>query len=126
MSEDSPCVLEVIEDSEGRHRIQWYFPEEDDWGALLGEDREVVSEEKLATSSGGDWDHFAVLHALQVGATHDGQDRDGFFWTSEKAAKAACKAAKTFVRAKRGEKPWPGWAIQAKAAGWSPPDGWVP
>jgi len=26
----------------------------------------------------------------------------------------------------KSNKPWPQWAVQAKAAGWTPPKGWKP
>ena len=43
-----------------------------------------------------------------------------------KGARAVLAKAKARLASWKSKKPWPKWAIQAKAAGWKMPKGWAP
>lgn len=103
---------------ENRHlyRICWYFPDDDEEGAVLGDylhggTYTPDSEHKIATE--------AVKATAKL-------DFDGLFWESKAKAQAALAAAKAAIKAAQSSKPWPDWAVKAAAAGWKAPKGWQP
>lgn len=113
----------VIDDHDRTgYRIKWFLEEEADLGAVLGET--LYTSTALAKAKTDDWDHIAAT--IAVGATEGVEhDRDGYYWESRKHAQAALRAAKAVLKDK-SRKPWPEWAVKAKAAGWKAPKGWAP
>jgi hypothetical protein len=116
-------TLMVTNEKQGEYRITWYIEEDQDLGGSLG-DGQTYTQRDLEAASPCDWEH---IKATMTASSTDGVERDmyGFFWTSRKAANAALRAVKAAINDKTN-KPWPDWAIKAKAAGWDPPKGWTP
>ena len=104
--------------------LGWYIPDENDFGAHVGEDAREV-EKVLATKeppeSRADFDNWVVIVAVHKLA--DGVGAHGFYFESMKRAKEALAAANLALLSKNV---WPDWALKAKAAGWTPPKNWVP
>lgn len=113
----------VIVDSDYVYRIQWSFDDDDDYGATLGERR--YNDSDAQTCKPEDWEHVVatIVAGRSSGVRRDGSA--GYSWDSRSEASAALKAIKIALKAKAG-KPWPSWALTAKAEGWSPPKGWTP
>ena len=112
--------LVLDEDRHGLFRIFWYFPDEGDTGACLGDyllspsaSRQDDTEHRIATES---------AKALNTGEL----DSDGLYWYTRSAASKALAAAKAALTIHRSARPWPEWAKQALAAGWKAPKGWKP
>jgi hypothetical protein len=108
-------------------RLLWWIEEEGDVGGVLGEIEELV----LAKTAPEDLSDYEVWVATQAVMGSKGRDRDsdGFFWPNEKLARGARKLADDALAKHRADpkaKPWPAWALQAQAAGWTPPKGWTP
>lgn len=134
MTEKDQDRLEVVEDLQGYYRIQWWLPEEEDYGATVGENGKAPTKSQ---STDIEWyTAEAVCFRLHKAITDDGSDTfgldsRGFWWsTKPKAAKVLTQIlAETKVALSKGgcaESTWPEWAITAKAAGWKPPKGWKP
>ena len=102
-------------------RIAWFFDEEGDYGAILGE--EVYTAADLLKSKVEGREH--ILATVTASLT-DGVERDerGYSWTSIKKARCALKAIKAALKHDVG--PWPEWAVKAQAEGWKAPKGWKP
>lgn len=103
--------------------LAWYFPEEGDIGATLGESE--YTEEQLARAKPNDWEH---VKATITASRTDGVERcgsDGYRWQSKTKAQAALRAINAAIK-DRASKPWPDWAVKAKAAGWKAPENWKP
>lgn len=113
----------VVDSDRDGYIIGWYFPAEGELGALLG-DEDVTAEQVAAAK---DPEHWETLTAHYVAGQTKGVSRPGFHyvWPTRAAANSALKAVKQALKAKGG-KPWPAWALEAKAAGWTPPKGWTP
>lgn len=110
--------LILVEDRYGKYRICWYFPDDGDEGAVLGDYLQGAHTEDPDT------DHKISTEAVKATAN---LDSDGLFWESKaKAALAALAAAKAAIKAAHSSKPWPDWAVKAAAAGWKAPKGWQP
>jgi hypothetical protein len=105
-------------------RIQWYFPDVDDFGATLGESD--FTEEDLKKLKPEDEDRDHIVATIAAGKTPSVQKNGrGFFWDTSAAAKKALVAIRAAIKSDDGG-PWPEWAIKAKANGWTPPKGWKP
>lgn len=97
-----------------------------DEGAMLGET--LYKKNDLKTCSSEDWDH---VMATIVASETDGVSRSrgdytsGFVWESKRQAVDALRVIKIALKNK-STKPWPDWALKAKAAGWKPPKTWTP
>lgn len=92
-----------------------------DIGATLGEGSpEDWEGDPPKSDEREEWEHWA---AQKAASTSRGVERDGngFFWESEKDARAAMRIVK---EACKQERPMPEWATKALAAGWKPPKGW--
>jgi len=111
-----------IHDLDESPRLAWYFEEDGDYGAVLGE--EVFTRAQLDSSSTNDREH--VLATLTAAKTEGvRRDSNGYYWPSLTAARAALRTIKAMLKADPGGK-WPEWAIKAQEAGWKPPKGWKP
>jgi hypothetical protein len=122
MSDDADAVLSLIEDPRNYcWRIAWTFDGEE--GAILGECGGYTDAD-LAKAKTDDWDHIAATVAASKTAGVE-RDERGYYWESRKDAQAALRACKASVKDK-SSKPWPDWAVKAKAAGWKPPKNWKP
>jgi hypothetical protein len=117
----------AINETEGRgsnwhdFEIGWYFPDEGEFGAMLGEER--YTEADIAKAKPDDREVVvAYLAALKTEGVQQGSSR--IFWETRKHASNALRAIKAAVV--NDEKPWPEWAVKARAEGWKPPKGWKP
>ena len=113
------CTLAINERVEGIY-IAWYIPEDGDFGGYIGEGAERDEE-----PSGNDleaWENWAAYQTIKIHA--DGKNIQGFFFNTIRKARTALAAANETLTTK--SRPWPSWAIQAKEAGWTPPEGWKP
>jgi hypothetical protein len=107
------------EESSGNWRIWWYIAEWDDTGGCLGENSE---RSENPPSNKDEWEVWQAERCAEPLA--DGRDSSGFYFETKTKAMAALRAANEGLFS--GEAPWPSWATQAKAAGWTPPKGWKP
>jgi hypothetical protein len=110
----------IVNNQRGLVRLAWLIPDMQDIGGNLGD---------VAPKDVDDRDERVELEAMHKAAllTAGAQkDRDGFHWPSERAARSALSSINAAARAARAGKPWPDWAIKARAAGWKPPKGWKP
>lgn len=98
------------------YNIGWFLKEDQEVGSLLGENLENDSRE--------DWEDRVATLAVQPLSEYRASNQGAFCFETETAAKRALNVANAALFA--GEKPWPEWAILAKAAGWKPPEGWKP
>jgi len=112
-----------IDEQDGAWRVAWYLPEDEDFGAYVG-DRDVSeytggSDEKKKAR----WEIMTADAAAKPFA--DGRkDMYGYRFDSEKQARLAMLAANTSLL--NSGAPMPDWAVKATAAGWKPPKGWKP
>ena len=113
----------VVDKDRSGYYICWYFPETGDVGAFLGESTYTAAQ--LAKAKPADWEHIKATITAGQTAGVERVDRDGYRWESRADAFAALRAIKVAIKDK-SNKPWPQWAVQAKAAGWTPPKGWKP
>lgn len=112
----------VVDGSRDKLRLSWYLPQDDDIGGNLGEF--IHTEADLLTASPEDIDE--VIAYLTVAKMPNVEsDFSGFYWETQKAAKAALSIVKAAIKA-GVDRPLPEWAKQALAAGWKAPKGWKP
>lgn len=114
-----------IVNADYEYQIQWYFPDDGDFGSTLGES--TFTDCDLKTCERDDRDH--VIASITASKTEgvEGVVRDGtrgYYWPSKSAATAALRAIRIAI--KSDEAPWPEWAIKAAGAGWKAPKGWKP
>ena len=127
----------------GGYGIYWLCANDEgtdyDIGGALGESLDDVpksiddvDKREFSDDDGRDRDFFVATIAASQ-ASPDGRDNCGFYWDSVSAAKraitkinAARKADAAAQKALKAGKPWPEWAVKAKAEGWRAPKGWVP
>lgn len=104
--------------------IQWYDSEEGDLGAYLGDGPNGG----LFPAEADDWErahNIAICELQKLGLGR--YDRSQYYKFETMAdAKRALAIVKAAQQAAKDNKPWPNWALQAKAAGWKPPKGWTP
>jgi hypothetical protein len=113
--------LTVIEDGHA-HRVAWFVAEHCDIGLFVGDDFEADKEKECPTDK-GDWECWVASHS--AAPFSDRSDSQGFVFDAAVSAKKALRAANEALL--RGDKkPMPGWALKAKDAGWTPPEGWKP
>ena len=123
--------LEVTDGPQGYY-LRWWLPEEDDYGATVGESGTEPTRTKDIDI---EWYTAEVVCFRCLKATPDsdtfGLDKQGFWWTSKSKANkvlAQIRAETKVALQAKGESgaEWPEWAITAKANGWKPPKGWKP
>lgn len=113
------CVLAIDCHEEG-WCIGWELPDGEGIEVYLGE----LREEDLKDAD--DWDMRAAQEAVQPFADfQDADDYNRFVFGSKRKAQQALKLANE-VLLRGDERPWPDWAVKAKAEGWMPPEGWRP
>ena len=110
-----------IDEQEGAFRLAWYLPEDEDFGAYVG-DRDVSKD-----TGGSDEDkkarwEISVADAAAAPFADGGKDMYGYRFDSEKRARLALLAANTSLL--NSGAPMPEWAVKATEAGWKPPKGW--
>jgi|APFre7841882654_1041346.scaffolds.fasta_scaffold191425_1 hypothetical protein len=121
--------LDIVDGSRGLWQIKWFLVDDDnDFGAILGEVEYTF--EEVAQAEPDDWEH---RMATYVAGKSKGVERCsgglGYGWESLKDAKAALTQIRAALKGGMKEapkKPWPQWALEAKAAGWKAPKGWTP
>lgn len=102
----------------GEYRLIWYIKDENDMGDCVRpfDDSPEPKESRDA------WDVWqASRHATPMS---DGSDDYGLYFDSESRARKALRAVNEALL--NGEAPWPLWAVKAKEAGWTMPEGWKP
>lgn len=115
--------LQIEEDCRGTYRIVWVLDGEA--GAILGQGGERYTAAQVAKSSSSSvWEHRMATHVL---AKAPGVRRNsaGYYWETYATAQIAIRMARAALKNK-GLKPWPSWALEAKAHRWAPPKGWTP
>jgi hypothetical protein len=124
--------LEVIEGANGYFRLQWWLPEEDDYGAIVGE---AGSEPTKDNETDLEWYTAEIvcfrLHKANPDSDTFGLDSRGFFWTSKSGVSKVLSQINVETRGALQSKSttqegWPEWALTAKTNGWRPPKGWKP
>ena len=100
------------------YRLVWYIREWQDYGGIVGD----TIPGDVAPKDVEEWEVWQA--ARSVRALADGRDRDGYYFASKSKARAALAAANAGLL--NSEAPWPVWALRAKEAGWTPPEGWKP
>ena len=108
----------IIDDSDGAYRLVWYIREWQDYGAIVGD----TLPGEAAPNDREAWEVWQAARSVMELA--DGRDNDGYYFETKSKARAALAAANAGLLS--GEAPWPAWALQAKEAGWTPPEGWKP
>ena len=116
--------LVVIEDHY-QYRIQWLLQDDDDdMGAILGQGGERFSAKMVARAKPENWEHEMATHVARQDKFVE-RDNEGFYWESIGRAKAVLKLINVALK-DRSKRPWPSWALEAKANGWTPSKGWTP
>ena len=109
--------LVLIEGDEWR--ILWFIAEWQDVGGTVGENGPAKPNPPAEKY---DWEVWQAERTVAPFA--QGRDGNGYYFESGKKAKLALDAANDALFT--GDAPWPAWAREAKAAGWTPPKGWKP
>lgn len=129
MSEDSGKLVVTDEymSRYGYMRIAWYFEEEGDYGAILGDGPVLTEEQALSKrdEDDADWEYY-FINAVASKTKNVKTDEYGFLWETKKDAKAALSLIKNKLEIAKSDKKWPEWAVLALAAGWKAPKGWTP
>jgi len=108
--------------------LAWLLDEDGDIGYVVGTD----SPQPIAGIDDADdaLTSFAEEEARQFLAEHQNcvyvSDVGAIIFEVTKDAKAVLAKAKVRLASWKSKKPWPEWAIQAKAAGWKMPKTWKP
>jgi len=132
MSKDE---LQIVEDRNGSYQIQWYISNEDDMGAVLGEDcgcdpqpllLQMACSLDRGEAASEDAEHFAATVGAASHPLTEMGDGFGFHWPSKSAAQQALRLANLRIKEAKSKIPWPQWARDAVANGWKPPKGWTP
>jgi regulator of RNase E activity RraB len=101
-------------------RIGWYIPEDEDFGATLGEDLSCIE-----YYDDTDLDHVIITKYLMSKKDIE-IDGFGYYWESRSAASKILKELKDYlvVAMASQKKELPEWALTALENGWKPPKGW--
>lgn len=132
MSEKGRLIVEMHSDRSG-YGIYWEYevePGEWDIGGALGDALPLKELDDKTKDEDRSW---VVSNLVASQESPSGRNRDGFYWDTESKArkalakvKAAIKADAAAQKALKAGKPWPEWAVKAKAEGWRAPKGWMP
>lgn len=98
-------------------RIIWYFPDEGEEGATIGEDPKAGLGDPPTDRD--DWEDWCANKVAREANAE--RDRKGFFWDSAAAASAVLRQIR---EALKQDRPLPEWAKTALAEGWKAPKGW--
>ena len=108
----------VVFDDRRFWRIGW-ADESDVIGTELGQSPEFLTEEEPKER-----EHWECWAAERAAATQKPErDERGYYWDSERDARAVLRVVKAALKA---ERPLPEWAVTALAAGFKAPKGWQP
>ena len=113
-----------IDEQGGAIRIAWFFPEDEDFGAYVG-DRDVseARDEDTDEDKKAKWEIMTADAAAKPFSCGKSM-LYGYEFETEKKAKLAILAANESLL--NDGAPMPEWAVKATAAGWKPPKGWKP
>lgn len=131
--------LIIVEDVHGNYQLQWWLADEDDTGAVIGDECSGDQRPLLLIWARNleqgkvpeeDIEHYAATvgaasHKRTEMYTGGGSDF-GFYWTSKKDAQQALRLAQLRIKEVNANTPWPQWARDAVVNGWKPPKGWKP
>jgi len=137
MAKDRLVVTDGARDSFG---IAWWLPEDDDFGASIGEDEDLLPwddfKKKLEDTPLADirlWYECERLarEDLVSGDAWRSDRAFGIWWYSRKKANKTLREAKTRTKLfmegdGQDTQQWPEWAQTALSHGWKPPKGWTP
>lgn len=114
---DSEGYQLLVDDSdECAYRIGWADPDSGEINLHVGE----TTQPKDAPAQPDKW--LAWIAHRVANQSAEGRESDGsFYWPTVRAARQALAAISLAVQS---GKPWPEWAIKAKAAGWKAPKRW--
>lgn len=131
-NKDQIIVIEPSSDYSDDWRLAWFFAEEGDIGAIIGDHSysesvlESRMKEAIEKENDSEYEFFLVeITAMRLAEGSANKDSMGYYWPTKAAAKKALAAINLALKNK-SEKPWPTWALKAKAAGWTPPENWKP
>lgn len=119
---DALSVHETQHGGYGGYRISWFV--DGDVGATLGE-QEFTAKQVEKSKDTDEWE-YRLCNYVASKTQGVSQDANGYMWETQREAKAALKVIRAALKDGRSRRPWPDWAIKAKAAGWTPPNGWTP
>ena len=114
--------LAINEERDGKVRISWWFSEEGEFGASLGDQPTTWDSEPSYAEDPEGWECYIAEKTVEQSLSAD-RDSNGFYWERAVDARKVLRAIKTVFRVKR---PLPDWAHKALAANWKPPKGWKP
>ena len=122
----SDAKLMIDEHRDGTYRIGWYFNEDGEYGAMLGDHRYTEVELANMTDRSDRECALAYFAAVKTEGAEQRQHNgmDSLWWESRSSATKALRAIKAALA--NAEHPWPEWAVKARAEGWTPPKGWKP
>lgn len=126
--------------------IVWYFEDTDVEGEFVGACAHSLAyyEKKIETARDSHADdesyredlieyYFVERAALELAHQHPAKithGRFGWVYRDKATLRLALRTLRTAHKAgtayARSMKPLPAWAVHAKAAGWTPPKGWMP
>lgn len=102
-------------------RLAWWVATLDDFGSVVGETN--IRNKTQETLDRGELE---IWIADQVASKFTNDiDAAGFYFDSKKRAQEALSAIDAALLDHEILR-WPDWAILAKQAGWTPPEGWEP
>lgn len=104
-------------------RLEIFAPNNYEWGVAW--DDEGCPGLWLGEKA-NDAEHKAATAAARQVGRHPKASDQPLVWETYSEATKALRAARAAVKAVRDKRPWPKWAIKAKAEGWRPPRGWKP
>jgi len=87
----------IINETNRGYQLAWYFPDEQDIGAYLGEHRR--DGKGRPPKNPGDWEHWAACRAVR--AANLNEDYDPFIFASKAEAQKALKIAKAAIKEPR-------------------------
>lgn len=109
----------VVHDEGPGWRISWFIAEDGDIGGCLGQDEDDGLGDP--PSNRDVWEHWIASKVAREAKTAPVRDYAGFYWETEREAKAVLRQIKEVMKQDR---PLPEWAKTALAEGWKPPKGW--
>jgi hypothetical protein len=122
----------LVIDNEGENWfLVWYFPDDGEYGAVVGEARRQLPtlaqlEKEIAKAQSEE----LAIEAAIISAFADTDEiyisRRGFAFACQSSARKALRVAKIAAETYNASRPWPDWAIKAAAEGWRRPKGWKP
>ena len=133
-SPPSSDFLEVVEFNTDEYRLRWWLPEDDDYGAVVGEGGRLPTKKCKTIEDIESYTAEAVaFRLLKAKPDSDvfGLDSQGFWWATKPAAASVLRQisseTQTAIKfASESKEGWPEWAVTALNAGWKPPKGWKP